>query len=150
MDAGWPTRVVATGGHYLDKAMENHDQVNLTVEFEGEHTMVVAGSTCNELGLETVIRGHEANLFLGSNNCVLRPERLFVDDVEERTVECAAIQPQDELRLDWFKSVRTREANASQVELATKIMTIVDLATRSIWEGSAFRYDAATRDVRAV
>jgi hypothetical protein len=38
--------------------MENHDQVNLTIEFEGEHTMIVAGSTCNEVGLENLIRGH--------------------------------------------------------------------------------------------
>jgi predicted dehydrogenase len=45
MDLGWPVRVTASGGHYIDKAMENHDQVNLTIEFENEHTMVVAGST---------------------------------------------------------------------------------------------------------
>ncbi len=29
LDVGWPVRVSATGGHYIDKKMENHDQVNL-------------------------------------------------------------------------------------------------------------------------
>ena len=54
LDAGLAgARRRASGGHYVDKAMENHDQVNLTIEFEHEHTMIVAGSTCNEVGLET-------------------------------------------------------------------------------------------------
>ena len=34
VDAGWPTRVVASGGHYIDTAMENHDQININIEFE--------------------------------------------------------------------------------------------------------------------
>jgi predicted dehydrogenase len=144
VDAGWPVRVTATGGHYIDKAMENHDQVNLTVQFEKEHTLVVAGSTCNEQGLETMIRGHQANLYLGSNNCVLRPERLFADDIDEQTIQCDEVEPQDELRVDWLRSIRTRNLNASPVELGAKIMVIVELATRSMWEGSAFTFDPAT------
>ncbi|MCA9312232.1 MAG: Gfo/Idh/MocA family oxidoreductase [Phycisphaerales bacterium] len=142
LDMGWPTRVVASGGHYVDTAMDNHDQVNLTIEFEDGHTMIVAGSTCNEVGLETMIRGHKANLYLNSRHCVLRPERLFVDDIDERTVECPDIgNDQDQLRLNWLRSIRTREPNASTVDLAMKCMVIVDLATRSMWEGQAFRFD---------
>ena len=82
VDAGWPVRVTATGGHYFDKAMENHDQVNLTVQFEREHTMIVAGSTCNATGLEDMIRGTKGNLYLGGNNCVLRPEQAYADDID--------------------------------------------------------------------
>lgn len=148
LDVGWPVRVTASGGHYVDRKMENHDQVNLTIEFEHGHTMIVAGSTCNENGLETLIRGHRANLLLGGTHCVLKPERVFVDDVDERTVECASIDPQDELRLDWLRCIRTREPNASPVELGTKVMVIVDLATRSMWEGSAFEFDPQTRAAR--
>jgi predicted dehydrogenase len=81
LDQGWPTRVVASGGHYVDKAMDNHDQVNINVEFEREHTMLIAGSTCNETGVETMIRGHKANLYLGGRHCELRPERIFADEI---------------------------------------------------------------------
>ena len=145
LDMGWPTRVTASGGHYVDKVMENHDQVNLTVEFEGEHTMIVAGSTANEVGLETMIRGHEANLYLNSRHCVLRPERLFVDDIDERTVTCPDIgNDQDQLRLDWLRCIRTREQNKSPIDLATMCMVVVDLATRSMWEGGAFKFDPST------
>jgi len=141
VDAGWPVRVTASGGHYIDKKMENFDQVNLTIEFEQEHTMIVAGSTCNEQGLEAMIRGHEANLYLGGNNCVLRPERIFSEDIDTLDIDCDNSSPQEKLRLDWLACVRSREQNVSQVEMATKIMVIVDLAARSMWEGHAFTFD---------
>ena len=145
LDVGWPTRVIASGGHYVDKAMENHDQVNLTIEFEKGHTMVVAGSTCNDVGLEVMIRGHKANIYLGGQNCVLRPERIFVDDVDEQEIPAEDIgNDQDALRRDWLNSIRTRQPNRSQVDLATQVMVIVDLATRSMWDGHAYTFDPAT------
>lgn len=146
-DTGWPVRVTACGGHYIDKAMENHDQVTLTVDFENDHSMIVTGSTCNEKGLVEMVRGHKANILLGSNNCVMQPERLFVDDVDAETFECARINEQPALRLDWLNCVRSREPNFSQVAHATKVMVIVDLATRSLWEGKAFTFDPETMSV---
>ncbi len=145
LQAGWPTRVVASGGHYVDKAMENHDQVNINVEFESEHTMVVAGATSNDVGLEPMIRGHEANLYLANRNCVLRPERPYVDDIDPEEVQSEDIgNDQDALRVDWLNSIRTREPNRSQVDLAAQVMVIVDLATRSMWDGHAYRFDPET------
>lgn len=143
LDVGWPTRVVASGGHYVDHAMENHDQVNLAIEFEGAHTMIVAGSTANEVGLETVIRGHQGNLYIGgSRNVTIRPERIFADQVEEQTFEGEDHgDDQDRLRLEWLSAIRNRTMSPSPVELAAKVMVAVDLATRSLWEGSAFGFD---------
>ena len=103
--------------------------------------MIVAGSTCNEQGLEPMIRGHEANLELGGNNCVLHPERIFSEDIDTQDVDCDNSSPQEKLRLNWLSCVRSREQNVSQVEMATKIMVIVDLATKSMWEGHAFTFD---------
>ncbi|CAN5654852.1 Gfo/Idh/MocA family oxidoreductase [soil metagenome] len=151
MNLGWPTRVAATGGHYVDKAMENHDQVNVTIQFGEDHTMVVAGSTCNELGFERVIRGHKGNIFVGGRNAQLRPEQIYAEEVEEREIPAppgAERDDQNALRLHWLQSIRTRQAPVSNVELGTKVMVIVDLATRSLWEGSAFEYDPARQRVR--
>jgi predicted dehydrogenase len=150
LDCGWPTRVNASGGHYIDKAMENHDQVNLTVEFEAEHTMIVAGSTCNSTGLPPLIRGHEANLELGGNNCVLRPEQPFVDDIDPEEIECDNSAPQEKLRLNWLSCVRSREQNVSQVDLASHVMVIVDLATRSMWDGQSYSFDPATLESKPI
>ncbi len=150
LEQGWPTRVVACGGHYIDGDMENHDQVNLTVQFEGGHTMIVAGSTCNEKGLEVMVRGHHATLYLGGKDLRVTPERHWVDDIEARTIECKPLQEHTAIRLDWLNSIRTRKPNLSQVELGTKVMVIVDLATRSMWEGKAFAFDPETMQARPV
>jgi hypothetical protein len=77
--------------------------------------MVIAGSTCNEVGLETLIRGHEANLYLGGRHCELRPERIFADEIDPERIECEDIgNDQDQLRLNWLKCIRTREPADSQ------------------------------------
>lgn len=151
LDMGWPTRVVATGGHYVDKAMENHDQVNITAEFEGEHTIIIAGSTCNATGLEPMIRGHEANLYLSSRHVVLRPEANFAEEIDPQTIECPDIgDPQDQLRLNWLGSIRSREPAVSGIDLATKMMVIVDLATRSMWAGRAYEFLPDKMEARAI
>ena len=146
----WPTRVAASGGHYVDKAMENHDQVNINLEFESEHVMHIVGSTCNEQGLETLIRGHKANLYLGGKDLVLRPERIFSDDIDEQVIQCDDISPQHALRANWMNSMRTREVNQSPVEFACKVMVMVDLATRSMWDGQAYSFDPETLRAKAI
>jgi len=149
LDVGWPVQVHGTGGHYVHKDMDNQDQVFLTVQFEKEHTMVVAGSTCNELGLETIIRGHKANLFLGADNLVLRPERVFAEQVDERTIVCEPMpDDQQELRLDWLRCMRTREPVRSPVSLGSQVMVIVDLGVRSLWDGKAHVFDPKTMTSR--
>jgi predicted dehydrogenase len=139
---GWPIKVSAIGGHYIDRDMENHDQVNLTVQFEGGHTMIVAGSTNNEYGLETMIRGQKANIFLTSRHCDVRPERPYAEEIEPHVVECPDIgNDQDQLRMDWLRCIRERAKPASDVELGAKVMVIVDLATRAMWTGHAQEFD---------
>ncbi|MFH0943982.1 MAG: Gfo/Idh/MocA family oxidoreductase [Planctomycetota bacterium] len=149
LDMGWPTRVTGSGGHYVDKVMENHDQVNMTIEFEKEHTMIVVGSTSNEQGLETMIRGHKATLYLNSRDCVLRPERIFVDEVDEQTIKCEEIgDDQNALRVNWIESIRSRQPAVSGIDLASKMMVAVDLATRSMWDGHAYTFDPKSMTAR--
>ncbi len=144
LDVGWPVRVTAVGGHYIDKEMENHDQLNITVQFEKEHTMIISGSTCNELGLEPVIHGNKGNIFLSSNRCLMRPEREYQEGIEEHDFRYEYEDPQDRHRLNFFKCVRTREKPLSPVEMGVKMMVIVDLATRSLWEGASFGFSPAS------
>lgn len=153
LDMGWPTRVVACGGHYVDTAMENHDQINLTVNFEKGHTLVVAGSTCNENGLEIIVRGHKGTIYLGGTSPRFAPERIFVEkeNLEEQTIQCEDIgNDQDQHRLGWLKCIRTREQPEGNVDMGAKIMVIVDLATRSLWEGGAFAFDPQAMKARKV
>jgi len=151
MDQGWPTRVTATGGHFIDTKMENQDQVNINVEFEKGHVMIVAGSTCNEQGLEVMIRGHKGTIRLGGTNCDVAPERIFADEFDAKTVQCPDIgDDQDAHRVAWLKSIRSREAPLTGIDISTKVMVIVDLATRSMWDGKAYAFDPKTLTAKAV
>jgi len=142
---GWPTRVTASGLHCVDKAMENHDQVNITVEFEHDHTMIIAGSTCNETGLETRIRGNKGNIDLNSRHCIVRPERIYAEELDEKRIDCPDIgNDQDVHRVKWLKCVRDREMPDSDVDQGSKVMVIVDLATRSMWDGGAYTFNPKT------
>ncbi len=150
LDADFPTKVFCAGEHMVDLDMENHDQVLLTVGFPDGHTMVVAGNTNNEQGFTDMIRGQKGTLYLGGKDCELRPERPFADDVEPQVVECPQVHDQDELRLNWLQSMQTREAPFSPVQFAVKVMVVVDLATRSAWDGRAYAFDPETRKVTAL
>ena len=145
LDQGWPTRVVATGGHLYDKDMENHDNVHIAVQFETGHQMFVAGSTCNDTGLEVMVRGTKGNIHLGGRHCEMTPERAYAEEVEAKKVMCEDIgDNQDAHRVGWLKSIRSREKPPSSVELGLKVMVIVDLATRSMWDGGAYGFDPKT------
>ena len=143
----WPARVYCSGTHMIDHDMENHDQVIMNVEFPDGHTMVVAGATNNEQGLNDMIRGQQGTLYFAGKDVDLRPENQFVDDVEPEKVSCPQVQDQDELRKNWLKCMVSREEPFSPVEFATKVMVAVDLATRSAWDGKAYGFDKATMSV---
>lgn len=150
LDSDWPTRVTAHGHHHIDTEMENHDQVNMSVQFADGHTMIVAGSTCNEIGLETMIRGHEGTLYLNGTNCVMKPERHFVDEREPLDIPARNVADQDMLRMDWMEAVSERREPFSSVELGTKVVVAVDLATRSMWDGKAWGFDPETMTAKAL
>jgi predicted dehydrogenase len=142
---GWPVKVHAFGSHMIDKDMENHDQVNLTIQFEDGHTMVVAGNTNNETGFEKIIRCQKGNLFLTGRHCVIRGERAFDKEVEGRTIECPDVgDDQDQHRVNWLQCIRTRRQPHSDIHQGCKVMVVVDLATRAMWEGGSWTFDPKT------
>ncbi|QDU84154.1 putative oxidoreductase YvaA [Planctomycetes bacterium Pla163] len=150
VDEGLPVRVTAQGSHMVDTAMENHDQIVGHIEFESGHVMTVIGSTCNDRGTPWMIRGNRADLLLGHGSAEVVPQAAWSDlDDEPRKYDRPAKDIQQQLRLDWLRSVRTRRPNRSNVELGLAHMIVVDLMTRSVWSGRAWRFDPVTSRVFA-
>ena len=95
-----------------------------------------------------LIRGHKANLYLANEDCVLRPERLFVEEIEEQTFKSPpGVADQDAHRLQWLDCIRKRTPAIGDVDTAAKVMVIVDLATRSLWSKGAYTFDPTTLKV---
>ena len=142
-DPGWPVRVTAAGAHLVDLEMENHDQLQVTAQFENGLALTAMGSTCNEQGLETIVRGHEATLYLGGNRCVLTPERINTDlDPEDHQFESRPVQ--HEHRRDWIECVRSRRAPLGDATTACKVAAILEMGSRALWDGSTYVLDPAT------
>jgi len=87
---------------------------------------------------------------LSSSDMIMRPEALFVDEVDEARERFEGMDPHNAIRSDFLDCVRTRNEPVSPVKHAAKVMVIVDLATRSMWEGSAFDFDPVNWTARAI
>lgn len=145
MDQGWPVRVTASGAHLIDKQMENHDTLNILVEFETGHQMVVMGATTNDTGLTPMIRGPKGNIEVTDGSLRFTPQKPYAEEVEERKPQLPSIgDDQDQHRMNWLECIRTRKHPEADVESGLKVMVVVDLATRSLWEGGAWTFDPKT------
>ena len=77
--------------------------------------------------------------------------RIYADEIDAREIQPPPGAPSndhDALRLHWLDCIRTRKPSMSDVDPGTRVMVIVDLATRSLWEGGTFKYDPERRTVR--
>ncbi|MFA0739754.1 MAG: hypothetical protein LKKZDAJK_002878 [Candidatus Fervidibacter sp.] len=141
--AEFPTRVVATGGIFVHHDREVPDTFHMMAEFPSGHVVVVAGSTANERGLETIVHGHKANMLLGGNDIVVQPERVYADEVEPMRVTTEAVP--DVLRAhhkNFLECVRDRTKMPNcPIDLAYKVMVTVGLAELSYREGKMKLFD---------
>jgi predicted dehydrogenase len=148
LDLGFPTRVAATGGIYVHTDREVPDTIHLLADFASGHTMLVAGSTANEQGLETMIRGHKANMYLGSDTIVIRPERTYAEDVEETREAVPGLD--NEIRAhekNWLQCVRSRQKPRCPIDLAYKVHVAVGLAELAYRQNKIMRFDPQKMEV---
>jgi len=144
----FPSRVFGSGGVYFHKDRETPDTFLMTIEYPTEHAMLVVGSQANEQGLPTVIRGHEATMYLSGGSIEIRPEQPYSAG---RTVEKIAVKDTaDDIgahHANFFDCVRRRDGNTNcNTELAYKVMVAVDLANKCWRTGKSLRFDAAKEE----
>ncbi len=135
--AEFPTRVVAGGGLFVHtKDREVPDTFHLLADFPSGHTMFVAGSTANQYGVDTVIRGHQARMELNSpTEIVIRPEAIYADEIDD---ERQAVPPtpndQQMHRKNWLACLRSRKTPNCGPDLGLAGMVTVGLAEISFRE----------------
>jgi predicted dehydrogenase len=151
LDLDFPTRVTATGGIYVHPDREVPDTIHLLADFPSGHTLLVAGCTANEQGLETMIRGHKANMYLGGDAVVIRPERTYAEEIEEtrEAVPALSIDPMRAHEKNLWQSVRSREKPRCPIELAYKVHVTVGLAELAYRQNKTMRWDAQKMEIVA-
>lgn len=152
----FPTRVMSIGTKSLSTDREVADHVQVVAEFPSGWSMLFIGSTIQSEGLPDLIRGNKANVFFG-NGVEVRPERPFAEEIEagKVAVDTPALSgfargenvPDHEK--DWLTCIRTGKTPNCNIDLATKVQTIVSLAEMSQITSKAMLFDAKTRTYKA-
>jgi predicted dehydrogenase len=155
----YPARVACMGGDLVgtDKGPgpdgkpygEPRDVADTTlmmVEFPSGKMIFLAGATANERGVDDVIRGHKGNLLAGGTRLMLQPERPYVDEIEasDETPEGSGESHLKHMR-NFIESMRANTAPNCDIELGTKVQTLVSMADTAYRQKRQVTFDEAKR-----
>ena len=124
------------------------DTTMMIVEFPSGVSIVLAGSTVNERGLEDVVRFAKANLTLGGNRLMVVPERPFADEIDARdeTPPDAGETHVKHMR-NFLESVRTNAAPNCSEDLGIRVQAIVSMAEAAFRKQRLARFDERRREI---
>ena len=147
----FPRRVVCTGTRKVSTDREITDTTHLLAEFPGGLTLVVAGSTVNEVGFSEMLRGRKATLHFASsqNRVELKPEVVCADEIDAE--EFSASQPTEQIHVlekEFFDCIRAGRTPVANVDLAIRAQTVLCLAEMSERLGLALYFDAEKRQIK--
>ena len=147
----FPRRVCATGTRKISLDRDITDTTHMLLEYPSGLTMVFAGSTVNELGLQDMIRGRKANLYFApsQNKVELKPERIFAEEIDAE--EFNSPLPVDNiprLEKNWFDCIRSGQTPVANVELAIRAQTALCLAEMSERLSMTLLFDEKTRTIK--
>lgn len=151
LDNEWPVRAVSAGGIVVHKDRETPDNFYALVDYEGGHTVFVAGTQANEQGLPVVVRGHEATMYLSGSDVVIRPERIYLAGRKEETIACRdvgdAIVAHHKNFLECVKRRNTR--TSCDPLLGYKVSVAVSMCEEAWRTNRVVRFDPKTEEVTA-
>jgi predicted dehydrogenase len=151
----YPVRVSAVGTQ-LGKDREVADTVQVLAEFPSGWSMLFVGSTVNEQGMQDMFRGNKATIYFG-NAVELKPERWASEEIEAATIPVVGPtwESHENHEMNWLDAIRGKKVDGKvvkancNIDLATKVQTIVSLAEMSIRLNKTMLFDAKTRKVTA-
>ena len=158
----FPKRVVCVGTKNVhpdknrdDGALERDvaEHVEVIAEFPSGLSMVIGASTIAAKSPGFVIYGHHASLEIGTSGekVSLIPEKEFGDEVDPESFD--GLQPNEDIgahHKNWFDCIRSGNQPNANIELATKVQTVISLAEMSDRLGAACLFDEKTRKITTV
>ena len=144
----FPTRVACLGANICNtdegygETRDVADTTMMTAELPGGCMIYLAGSTVNEQGLPDMIRGHKATMYFGGRKVQIRPERPFVDEIEQEDVEIVGPGESHEVhRKNWLDSIRGETEPNCGIDLGVRVQVMVSLAEMSYRQSKMVNFD---------
>ncbi|PYI81490.1 MAG: oxidoreductase [Verrucomicrobia bacterium] len=147
----YPRRVACTGTRKVSTDREITDTTHALAEFPSGLTLVMAGSTVNEVGLPDILRGLKATLYFNSsqNKVELKPEKPFTEEMDAIPFEDPLPTERTErLHKNFFDAIRTGIKPFADIELAIRGQVALCLAEMSERMGLTLYYDEKTRQIK--
>lgn len=147
----FPKRVACVGANICNTDEgygEKRDVADATMmicEFPSGAMIYLAGSTVNEQGLPDMIRGNKATMYFGGGKVEIRPERPWVDEIEQEDIPVVGPgEDHNEHRKNWLQSIRGLEKPNCGIDLGLRVQAIVSEAERSYRESVMANWSGRT------
>jgi predicted dehydrogenase len=137
-----PLSASTVGGNYVQHDRTVADTCVVTLDY-GHYLMMLTGATCNEQGLEDMIRGNEASLYIGTNSVRVLPERPYADlhDLLDERCDPAPLNANKYHVKEFVDCMRSRTQPTWNAEASYNVMTAIAMAERSWLTGKTVRFD---------
>ena len=149
----FPSRVAAIGTRKVltDKntpgtpLRDSPEILQLIAEFPSGLTMHICSSTVNEQGVLEMIRGQKGSLYMGGNKVELKPEKPFSEDFDPESFGPFADETFEAHHKNFFESIRANKQPNCNVDLATRVQTVVCLGEMANRMSTMVLFDEKTR-----
>lgn len=156
----FPHRVTGTGGTWIQKERrEIPDTYFATFDYPSEHSVIIAGSMANSLGMPRVIRGHEATLDMDHPSGIsITPQQPFAERFKERHGTDELVIPSQHSGRDsdsdrvehisqFLECVRTRAQPRMPAAMGYRVMVAIAMSVMSFRQGKMLYWDAKNEKV---
>ena len=161
-DGEYPSRVVASGGTYLEKDERDiPDTFMMMVDYPSEHTVVLASVMTNDVGVDDVIRGQHGTMTF-ANGVTIKEQGTWAQEFRERNKDVlttsedpgkAAFNLDVPKRRDhmgnFLDAIRLGDEQACNVDLGASTMVAIKMGVESLRQNKVMFWDADTETMRA-
>jgi predicted dehydrogenase len=154
----FPSRVVCIETHNINSdtsvpgtpIRETPEHSQLLAEFPSGAVITITASTVNARSPGFVLYTHKASLEVGTSGESIKiiPEREFAEEIDPETI--SGLQPPEDLRVhekNWFDCIRSNKQPNGNIELATRVQTVISLSEMSSRLKMACLFDEKTRKI---
>ena len=152
-DGAYPSRVVASGGTYLEKDERDiPDTFLMVADYPAEHSIVLASVMTNDEGLPTLIRGQHGTMFVDEGPKLVG-QRTWEKEFRAKNgdqMECILEQPDRRDHMgNFFDAIRNGDELACNVDLGCATMVGIKMAVDALRYDKVMRWDAQNEKVIA-
>ena len=149
----YPSRVVASGGTFLEKDERDiPDTFLMVADYPNEHSIVLSSVMTNDVGLPTIIRGQHGTAYIDDGPKLVGQKTWEAEfkakNGDQMEVALPPHQRRDHMG-NFFDAVRNGDELACNVDLGCSTMVAIKMAVDALQEDKVLRWNSDSERVIA-